>query len=259
MTHQPARTPEGVDRVSADRFPTELLAAKLELRDRLVTEERLALMSLPIEVTTFARGDELVHPYSLPAHSRLLASGFAARFNVFRSGARSLTHLGAPGDFLDLHSLLMRQMDHGVVALSECVVATVAHRDLRPVLDRWPHLTRLLWLETVVDGAMHRQHIHLLARQSALGRMAHFFCEMLLRLEAVDRVSADSYALPISQTDLGDLLGMSGVHVNRVLMELRRNRLVEWADGRVVIPDRNRLTDLAEFDPTYLRLFRAEV
>lgn len=231
----------------------------MALRDDLSPDERAALTSLPITLATYARGSEIVRPHSVPTQSRLLATGFAARFNVFRNGARSLTHLGAPGDFLDLHSLLMRQMDHGVVALCDCTVATVAHRDLRPVLDCWPHLMRLLWLETVADGAMHRQTIHLLARQAALGRMAHFFCEMLVRLEAVDRVCADSYALTISQTDLGDLLGMSAVHVNRVLMELRRTRLVEWCEGRVVIADRDRLMALAEFDPTYLRLFRAEV
>ena len=174
-------------------------------------------------------------------------------------GPRSFTQLNIAGDFVDLHSLLMEQMDHGVVAITDCVVATAPHQKIVETVAAHPHLGRLLWLDTVIDGAIHRQWLHRMGRQAALGRLAHLICEMEARCAVVGLAGEDGFDLPLSQVELGDCLGLSSVHVNRTLMELRRLEVVEWRGARIRILDRDRLEDIAEFDPAYLRLNTAPV
>lgn len=240
--------------------PTQALVAKIERRDVLTADERQALTELMEPGQRHGAGAILISPGDRPASSTLLISGFCARFSLLSDGSRSLTQLSVPGDFLDLHSLLMRQMDHGIVALSECLVSRAPHEKIVHVAARHPHLGRLLWLDTVIDGAIHREWLHRMGAQNALGRMAHLICEMETRLSIVGLVDQErGFELPLTQADLADCLGLSAVHVNRTLMELRRLGLVEWRAGRVRLLNRDRLFALAEFDPRYLRLVREPV
>jgi CRP-like cAMP-binding protein len=107
-----------------------------------------------------------------------------------------------------------------------------------------------------VDGAIHRRWIVSIGRQSALEHAAHLFCEMFLRLQAVGLTEDDSFKLPLTQAELGDTLGLSTVHVNRVIQELRAEGLITWRGETVVITDWPRLQQIAEFDPTFLSLER---
>lgn len=205
-------------------------------------------------VQTVLAGQSLVSRGDRPSSSTLLISGFCARFNLLRDGSRSVTQISVPGDFVDLHSLLMTGMDHGIVALTDCLVTKAPHDRIVAITSRYPHLARLLWLDTTIDAAIHRQWLHRMGTQDALGRMAHLICEIETRLEVVDEVGPDGFDLPLTQIDLADCLGLSSVHVNRTLMTLRRANLIEWRGGRVRVLDRDRLWALAEFDPVYLRL-----
>ncbi|WP_245591538.1 Crp/Fnr family transcriptional regulator [Brevundimonas bacteroides] len=199
-------------------------------------------------------GHPLVCPGDRPTSSTLLIRGLCARFNLLHDGSRSVTQISVAGDFIDLHSLLMTQMDHGIVAVSECAISKVPHDRIIAVTTRHPHLARLLWLDTTIDAAIHRQWLHRMGTQDAVGRLAHLICEIETRLEVVDEAGPDGFEFPLTQIDLADCLGLSAVHVNRTLMTLRRRELVEWRGGRVRILDRARLWALAEFDPVYLRL-----
>jgi len=237
----------------------EPLIQKMTRRDAISEPERQALATLLGPLRTVAAGKLLVEPGDRPSFSTFLVSGLCARFSLTPSGGRQLTEINLPGDFVDLHSMLMRQMDHGVIALSDCVVAPAAHDDLRRLTETAPHLTRLLWLETVVDGAIHRQWLVTMGQQNAASRLAHLFCELHCRLEAAALVHERRFSLPMTQADLGDVLGLTQVHVNRVLMELRRQSLVEWKAGQVTIKDWEGLVRLGQFDPTYLRLHRDAV
>jgi CRP-like cAMP-binding protein len=236
-----------------------VLLAKLERRDRVSEEERRALQSVLEPERRYRAGEAIIMEGDRPGQSTLLVSGFAGRQSSTLDGRRSLTQLSIAGDFVDLHSLLMKQMDHGVVALTDCRVSTASHTALIALIAEHPHLGRLLWLDTVIDGAVHRQWLHRMGRQEALGRLAHFLCEIDARLAAVG-LSADSgFDVPLSQVEVADCLGISPVHANRTLMELRRLGLVEWRGVHVRLPDRTRLQRLAQFDPTYLRLERDPV
>lgn len=234
--------------------PTRRLELKLARRDCLTAQESAALAGLVEEPVLKPAGAQLVGPGERPEISTLLLSGFAARYSELADGRRQYTQVNCPGDFVDLHSLVMRQMDHGVLCLSPCVVSTVPHDRLRRITEDQPHLTRLLWLETVVDAAMHREWLLAVGQQTALERLALFLCEMQARLGAVGLVDDGVFDLPIRQQDLADFLSMSAVHLNRTLQILRDTGWISWKGAQVRVIDRQRLIEAAEFDDAYLRL-----
>ena len=230
------------------------LVKKLSLRDRISPDEIEALQKALEPPKTVAAGSDIVREHTRPLHSTLLISGFSARYSTLEDGARQITEINVAGDFIDLHSLLMKQMDHGVVALTECVVAEAPHSGLIDITERHPHLTRLLWLDTIIDAAIHRQWLVAMGRRSGLGHLAHLVCELYLRLQAVGQTGDMSFDLPLTQATLGDALGLSTVHVSRLISELRGEGVINWSNGRIDILDWRRLAEIAEFDPTYLRL-----
>ena len=234
----------------------DALIQKLSRRDDLSADERAALGGLLGVERRVAAGSLIIRPGDRPEHSTLLVSGFCARYSITVGGDRQFTEVNVPGDFIDLHSLLMKQMDHGIIALSDCTVAPARHGDLRRLTEQHPHLTRMLWLETVIDGAIHRQWLVTMGRQNAASRLAHLICELYLRLEAAGQAQDHRFTAQLTQTDLGDILGLTPVHVNRVMMELRHQGLIEWKGAQVAILDWDRLVTFAEFDPIYLRLRR---
>ena len=238
------------------------LVEKLSLRDQVAPDEIEALKDVLDPPREIRSGADIVKEHSHPLHSTLLISGFSARYSSLADGARQITELNVPGDFIDLHSLLMKQMDHGVVALTDCVVASAPHAKLIHLTERHPHLTRLLWLDTIIDAAIHRQWLVAMGRRSGLGHLAHLVCELYLRLQAVGQTTGKTsgkvdgmrFDLPLTQATLGDALGLSTVHVSRLVTELRGEGVVNWSGRQVEILDWRRLAEIAEFDATYLRL-----
>jgi CRP-like cAMP-binding protein len=230
------------------------LIRKLEQFDRLSDAERQLLEQAAIRQRAVAKGEDLVREGDRPSESLFLITGFAARYNLLRKGKRQITALHVPGDFVDLHSFLVKKMDHGVMAITACTLGVVPHDALRAITETQPHLTRLLGLNIAVDAAIHRQWIVTIGRQSALEHAAHLFCEMFLRLQAVGLTEDDSFKFPLTQAELGDTLGLSTVHVNRIIQELRADGLITWRGETVVITNWPRLQQIADFDPTFLSL-----
>ena len=233
---------------------TSPLVKKLAVRDRLTPDEQRMLERIAVRVREVKADNDIVTEGQRVTEASLVIDGFAGRYKLLGEGRRQFTALHIPGDFVDLHSFLLKELDHGVLALTPCTIAVVPHEALREVTETSPHLGRMLWLSTLIDGSIHREWITSMGRRPALERTAHLFCEMFKRLEAVGRTEGSSYKMPLSQAELGDTLGLSLVHVNRVVQTLRGDGLVSW-EGRVLtILDWGRLSRLAEFDPTYLYL-----
>ena len=229
--------------------------SKLERRDRITAEEEAALLAAAGPAETFAPGSDLVREGDRPDRSMLVAHGFTTRYRLLADGTRQITAIHVPGDFVDLHSFLLKTMDHSVGALSACRVVTFPHANLKTITERHPHLTRLLWLMTLLDSAIHREWIVAMGRRSAHEQLAHLLCEIFTRLTVVGLGDPTrELMLPINQTELGDTLGLSTVHVNRTLQQLRAERLISWQGQSVRILDWDRLARVAEFDPTYLHL-----
>jgi CRP-like cAMP-binding protein len=231
-----------------------LLARKLSNYDVVSDEEMRVLEHAIRTVRSFEPGQELVGVDDRPANSSILVEGWAARSKTLEDGGRQITAIHVPGDFVDLHSFLLRKMDHSVVAFSPCRVASVPHERLRAISEKQPHLTRLLWLNTLVDAAIHRNWIVAMGRMSASARMAQLICELYTRLAAVDLARGYEFEFPLTQPVVADALGLSLVHVNRSVREIRARQLIAWRSRMVKILDWERLVEFAQFDPTYLSL-----
>lgn len=226
----------------------------LQRRDELSAQEISVVNTFSLKTRYVSGKSDLVVQGDSTGESALLLSGVAARYNIVGEGRRQISAVHFAGDFVDLHSLLLETTDHSVVALSDCHVAVVPHDTLRKISALHPHLARLLWLLTVIDGAIYRQWLVAAGRRSVEGQLAHLLCEFWTRLEVVNLVNEYSFQLPLSQTDLSDAMGLSLVHVNRTIQALRRQKLVEWSGHAVRILDWRKLQQLAEFDPAYLQL-----
>lgn len=239
-------------RMISGQTPTQGLIAKFERRDSISLDERATLEHALDAPVLHRAGEMILDAGARTSDCRLLVSGLAARISGFQSGVRSITQLSIAGDFLDLHSLVMKQVDHGVLALTDCITAALPHRRMTDMMETHPHLGRLFMLEMAIDGAIQREWFHRLGRQDALGRMAHLLCEIATRLALVGFGDESGFSLTMTQEDLSDCLGLSSVHVNRTLAELRSRGLATWRAGWVEIHDRAALADLAGFDPAYL-------
>ena len=198
--------------------------------------------------------EDIVREGDRPTECSLLLEGWAARYKVLAQGKRQITALHVAGDFVDLHSFLLKTLDHSILALTPCRIAAVPHAALQRITESSPHVTRLLWLNTLIDGAIHREWVTAIGRRSAAAHMAHLICELFHRLEVVGHTDGQSFRLPLTQAELGDTLGLSTVHVNRIVQELRGEGLITWRGERLTINDYQRLKALAEFDATYLNL-----
>jgi CRP-like cAMP-binding protein len=217
----------------------EPLLLNLESHDVLSAAEIELLRSIVGRERSVAAGEDLVSEGSRPNHSTLLLDGFAARYKVLEDGTRQITALQVAGDFDDLHAFPLKVVDHGILAVSNCRIASVDHQELKAITETNPHLTRLLWLDTLVDGAVHREWIVAMGRRSKKAHIAHLICELYM---------------PLTQNAMADVLGVSLVHLNKTLQSLRKEKAFTW-EGRVVnILDWDKLQKIAGFDAGYLSL-----
>ncbi len=237
------------------RFDPQPLIASLERRDALSDEERQALRDLPWRLKRYGDSEEIVAEAARPTESCLLVDGIAARSRHLADGNRQLTALHVSGDFVDLHGFFLKVMDHAVIALTPVTVAFVAHRDVQRLATDMPHLGRMLFMMVAIDAAIQRNWIACMGRMEPIRHLAYMVCEVYKRLEIVGRVENGSFDFPLTQAEIADLVGLSIVHTNRTLQDLRATGLMTWKANRVVIHDWDGLARLADFDPTYLNLF----
>jgi CRP-like cAMP-binding protein len=238
---------------SDDEAIVETLIRALERRDVLSDRERAALVKGIAEVRIHAPGDTLIRAGATAEYSTLLVDGLLGRVFYMSEGKRQIVAMHVPGDFVDLHSLLLKRLDHDVVALSEVRVALVPHLVLRKLTETEPHLARMLWLLTVIDAAIHREWIGRLGHSAAV-RIAHLLCELQMRFAVVGLATPQGFPIDLTQADLGDMTGLTPVHINRTLRKLREANLAVVRDGYASIPDLAKLREFAGFDPTYLYL-----
>lgn len=215
-------------------------------------EEREALEGIISEVRTLAPRTNLVHAGEVLNQSTLLIEGIMSRYIDDRNGLRQLVAVHFPGDFVDLHSFPLKTLDHDVATMTEAKVAIVPHDALNELTRSHPALTRKLWFATLIDAAIHRAWLFRLGRLDAVGRVAHFLCETNARLMSAGLSDGQRFTLGLTQTDLAEICGLTNVHVNRVMRQLREERLCVFRSSVVEIPDPARLMARAQFDPAYL-------
>jgi CRP-like cAMP-binding protein len=204
------------------------------------------------EVKDFGRRADLIREGERPDNVHLLLEGWAGRYKVLPNGEEPIMAYLIPGDLCDMHVAVLNQMDHSIGALSDCKVAFISRESISKMLNESQRLSRALWWATLVDEAILREWLVNLGHRSADKRVAHLICEMLLRSKAVGLTNDDSFELPLTQEELGDTMGLSTVHINRMMMELRGQGLITTKGKRVVVHDLDRMMQFSEFNPNYL-------
>ena len=232
------------------------LLLKLRVRDVVAGDEEEVLRASVAEIREHPPGRTIVRAGMTLSASTLLVEGIVCRYKDLADGQRQIMELHVPGDFVDLHGFLLKRLDHNLGTMTPVRVAHFPHDALRGITETHPHLGRMLWFSTLLDAAIHREKILSIGRRSAVARIAHILCELMVRLRLVGLADESGYDLPLTQADLADVTGLTSVHVNRMLKKLRDDRLLIFRGGRVSIDDWERLQRLAEFDPTYLHLER---
>jgi CRP-like cAMP-binding protein len=232
---------------------------KLKIRTAISAEEERVIRGLVSETRRFGPDQVLVRAGEELHHSLLLLDGWLVRSKDLPSGERQVLEIHVSGDFADLHGFTLKKLDHEVLTVTESVIGLVPHERLMELTERFPRLTRVYWLSTNVDAAITRELALSLGQRSAISRMAHVFCELHTRLAVVGKTRGESFEFPLTQRELAECLGLTVVHVNRTLQELRRKGLVESENRHINILDRRGLETLAEFDPGYLQLYRREL
>jgi CRP-like cAMP-binding protein len=230
------------------------LIRKLESIGFLTPEEKAALAGLPLDVRSFPAGADLVREGDEPSQCCLIVDGLAARYKLTGEGQRQIMSFHWAGDVPDLQSLHLRQMDHSVGAITRTTAAFIHHDAIHRLIAAYPGIGSLLWRDTLIDAAIFREWLTGVGRRSAYARIAHLICELFMRARAVGLTHDNSLELPITQAELGDALGLSSVHVNRVLQELRGDGLIQSQGRMLVIADWPGLEAAGDFDPTYLHI-----
>ncbi len=227
---------------------------KLESVFTLTDDERQALLDLPIQPAVIMADQDIVRQGDRPSRCCLILSGFACSYKVTAEGKRQIVSFNIPGDIPDLQGLHLKILDTSVATISQCRVSFITHEDLWDVCQRYPRITAAFWRETLIDAAIFREWVVNVGRRDAYNRMAHVLCELLVRVRAVGLAEDHACDLPITQSEFADALGVTTVHVNRVLQQMRAEGLIELKGDRLNIPDWEKLKQVGDFDPTYLHL-----
>jgi CRP-like cAMP-binding protein len=220
----------------------------------LTLEERQALENAISETRRLEARKTVIEAGQEVDVSTILLDGLMSRYIDDRRGMRQLVAVHVAGEFVDLHAYPMKRLDHSVGTLTPATIGIVPHRSLKALLDPRPELARKLWFATLIDAAMHRTWLFRLGRLDAAGRVAHFICETNERLKAVGLSDGRQFSLDLTQTDLAEVCGLTTVHINRVIRQLREANLCIFRSSMVEILDGPGLARRGDFDPSYLYL-----
>jgi CRP-like cAMP-binding protein len=230
------------------------LIRKLSRYAELSSEEQNAIVEATAKAIPFEANEEIASRGEKIRGVNLLLEGFACRFKLLEDGRRQILAYLLPGDLCDLHVFLIKRMDHSIAALSPSKVALIAPDQIHRFTDEFPNLTRALWRSTLSDEAITREWVVNTGQRTAYERMAHLFCELFHRFRAIGQTRGLSCRFPLTQAALGDTLGLSSVHVNRTLQDLRRNGLISLRNGILRINNLEALERQALFNRDYLHL-----
>jgi CRP-like cAMP-binding protein len=221
------------------------------LRSALAEDEKQFVEDLIETEHELGGGEVIARRGAECSSSTILIQGFAIRV-LERRGQAHIVGLQVPGDFVDLQGFALKRLDHHLYTLGPAKVGRVTHARLRKGIGHRPHLARLLWFSTLLDGAIHREWICKLEDLSAAQRVAHVFCEMNRRLEMVGLEKPGGFSLPLTQAQLASMCGTTAVHMSRALRRLRNETGATFRHGRLDCPDPAALAAFCDFDPSYL-------
>lgn len=221
------------------------------MRGALSESEKQLVESLIESEHERSGGDLLARRGAECSSSTVLIDGFAIHV-LERRGQTHIVSIQVPGDFIDLHGFALRRLDHDIVTLGRARIGRVSHSRLRQVIGAHPHLARLLWFSTLLNGAIQREWILKLENLNAAQRVAHVFCEICHRLAMVGLGGSNGFLLPLTQAQLASMCGTTSVHMSRALRRLRDATGAVFRHGKLECPDPAAVAGFCEFDASYL-------
>jgi CRP-like cAMP-binding protein len=227
------------------------LVTKLETVARLTEGDRLALAALCENPRDMGPRRNVIREGERPDHVHLIVRGWAARYKLLPDGSRQITAFLIPGDFCDFHITLLSEMDHSITTLTRAQVAYIPRPKLDALTER-PGIARAFWWSTLVDEAVLRAWIVNVGRRDAFEAIGHLMCELYVRMRNIGLTAGHSFEFPLTQEELADALGLTPVHVNRVLQRMRADGLISFKGGMLTLHDYRRLEEVAGFNPNYL-------
>ena len=230
------------------------LVRKLQSIAPLSPDEQQAVLDLPVTIRVVRARHDIVREGDRPSQCCFLLTGWACRYKLLDEGRRQITAFHVAGDALDLQSLYLSVMDHGVASLTTATLAFIPHDAVCAVVDRFPGLARAFRCDALIDAAIFQEWVANIGRRSAFQRLSHLLCEMYTKQEAVGLAQDHRCDLPVTQVDLADATGLTDVHVNRTLKEMKNKDLITTMGRGVSINNWQGLTTAAGFDPTYLHI-----
>lgn len=201
-------------------------------------------------------GKILIEEGDRPENVFLLLEGWACRYKILPDGNRQIMAFLIPGDVCDIQIFLLKSMDHGIALLTDSVVAEISKTKMNAVMKDHSRVTRALLWATLVDEATLREWLVNMGQRNARERMAHLFCELYVRLFQVGLNREHEIRFPLTQEQLADTMGLTPVHVSRVLTKMRDEELISIKGRMLHLRDFERLKQIAQFDPNYLHLDR---
>ena len=235
-------------------FPHSRLISRLRAIASLGDADAALIENLPMKVRHVADHQDIVQDGQVLDQCCMLVDGFLFRQKSGPQGKRQILSWHVPGDIPDLYSLHLNPVDHTITALGPAVIAFIPHDAFLAMLARSEALVRIFWRETLVDSAAFREWAINLGRRDAITRIAHMICEVLTRLQVVGLAHENEFSFPASQVDISDATGMTPVHANRMIQQLRATNLIQWEGPRIRVTDFAGLRALGEFDDSYLHL-----
>lgn len=231
-------------------MPHQALTDRLQVAVGLSEHDRTLLAQVPKVTRSFGDGEPISRAGDRTSRCALLVEGFAMRKKIV-AGKNQILAFYIAGDAPDLSTLHLPTIDHDLTSAGPSTVAFISHVDIRTMLENSRGLTNAFWRETLVDAAIYREWVANVSR-SAVARVAHLTCELAARLEMVGLAKDGVFRVPITQSDLADACGLSSVHINRTLQDLRHRGLIKWQGQTVTLLKRKELEKIADFQPEYL-------
>jgi CRP-like cAMP-binding protein len=241
----------------SDRNLVEPVIRRLNALRRLSVEARSSLESAILEGLQSAGSGEDVISEGDPVDSiRIVLSGWLCRYKTLEDGRRQIVNFLFPGESCDAYAFLLSTIDHSIATLTPAVYSDIKRARFESLIAADSTLAEAFWCETLVNIAIQREWAVNLGRRVALERVAHLFCEIVERLRPVGMINGKSCIMPITQMDLADATGLSVVHLNRTLQEMRASGLIVLRDRVLTINDLDALKNTALYSPNYLQLYR---
>jgi CRP-like cAMP-binding protein len=230
------------------------LVTKLSRFVPLSDEDVPVLNALCVNEERSEAGTDIVLQGDVPRLAFVLTHGMAFRYRLLPDGKRQILTFMIPGDVFGLHAFLLRAMDHSIGTLVPTRLAAISRATVFDLFEHHPRIGAALWWSALQEEAINRERIVALGRRSARGRVAYLLCELVWRQRAVRLGGDHAIRLPLTQVELADTLGLTSVHINRILQGFRRDNLIALTRQRLTLLDVDRLQKIAGFNQDYLHL-----